>query len=87
MKRILFTLAVLSILGTSCAHGHRHHGHMKKMWEKLDANNDGKISKSEFDAMHNEMFAQMDTDNDGFLTKEEMKARKRAGKCEKCSPK
>lgn len=48
--------------------------HKGKMMEKIDANKDGKISKSEFMAMHAEKFEKIDADKDGYISKEEKKA-------------
>lgn len=49
----------------------------KSMFERLDANADGKISKAEADKAEKgrlkENFTKIDTNNDGFVTKDEMK--------------
>jgi hypothetical protein len=44
--------------------------HMKMM----DSNQDGNISKAEFDAMHDKHFTEMDKNSDGNLSEAEMKA-------------
>jgi hypothetical protein len=44
--------------------------------EKVDTDKDGKISKAESQAAHDERFTKMDTDGDGFVSKEEGKAAK-----------
>lgn len=52
-----------------------HHGEGKKggkMFEKVDTNGDGVVSKEEFMSAHEKMFAKMDKNDDGSLSKEEM---------------
>jgi len=48
-----------------------------KVFEKLDTDKDGKISKEEVDKADRprlkENFSKIDTDNDGFISKEEFK--------------
>ncbi len=45
------------------------------LMKKLDANNDGKISKAEAqsDSVFSALFADLDTDQDGFITALELK--------------
>ncbi len=63
--------------------GHAHKGHDKhKMWDMMDTNKDGVVSKAEFDKMHQDKFKKMDANNDGKITKEEKKAYKDAKKAE-----
>ena len=50
----------------------RRHGR-QEMYQRLDANRDGKISREEWRGRA-EGFAKMDTNGDGFLTPEEMQA-------------
>ncbi len=77
---ILVSLTAFSVVG--CAHkkgDHHHEGHHKKhhknkMWEKMDANGDGDISREEFDKAHSESFKAMDSNNDGKISKQEKKA-------------
>ena len=51
-------------------------GHMRpdaeERWKKLDQNDDGKISRSEWHR-NEQAFDRMDSDKDGFLTKEELR--------------
>lgn len=51
--------------------GMKKHG---MMFEKMDTDKDGKISKQEWQAHHEKMFSELDGDSDGSITKEEMKA-------------
>lgn len=44
------------------------------MFEKMDTDKDGKISKQEWQAHHDKMFTELDADGDGSVTKDEMKA-------------
>ena len=57
--------------GHDSGHEGKKHANMLK---HADTDNDGAISKSEFDAAHNEHFKKMDADNDGKLTADEKKA-------------
>ncbi len=61
-------------------HSHEgHEGHGKhKMWEMMDTNKDGAISKEEFDKAHSEKFKKMDANSDGKVTMEEKKAFKKS---------
>lgn len=53
---------------------HDRHGGGKAMMKMADANNDGAVTKAEFDAAHARHFAMMDTNSDGTVTAEERKA-------------
>ena len=45
----------------------------EERWKKLDQDNDGKISRSEWQR-NEQAFDRMDADKDGFLTKEELRS-------------
>lgn len=63
--------------------GGKMHGQMGGMMLKdMDANGDGVVDRSEFDASHDEHFKTMDTNGDGRIDSDEMKAcqQKCAGK-------
>jgi len=45
----------------------------EERWKQLDQNNDGRISRSEWQR-NEQAFDRMDADKDGFLTKEEMRS-------------
>ncbi|MCB0415082.1 MAG: hypothetical protein KDD50_12160 [Bdellovibrionales bacterium] len=72
----MFKIAAISIsllFLVSCAHhGSRHHMGQKKMFEMMDTNKDGAVTKDEFDKAHEGMFAGMDANKDGKVTSEEM---------------
>ncbi|WP_156840731.1 EF-hand domain-containing protein [Novosphingobium aquimarinum] len=51
-----------------------HRGGMMAMAKMADTNNDGAISKAEFEAAHAKHFAMMDGNGDGRVTKEERQA-------------
>lgn len=44
------------------------------MLKKADANNDGRITRAEFNAQTEAHFKRMDTNNDGVITTEELQA-------------
>lgn len=80
MKLGLILLALSWVV--SCSHveemHHKHQDmvgkHHAKMWKKMDANSDGKLSKEEFVKAHEIEFPKIDTNSDGFITQEEMAA-------------
>lgn len=58
-------------------HGERHGGrghHGEKMFDEIDQDKDGIISKQEATAFHEARFQRMDADGDGKVTREEAKA-------------
>ncbi|MCB0391926.1 MAG: hypothetical protein KDD58_11585 [Bdellovibrionales bacterium] len=74
--RLLLVLLAFTTL-TACANkGYRKDKKMfyTKMWEKMDTNNDGNVTRQEYDASHDKHFKDVDTNNDGKITKEEHKA-------------
>jgi Ca2+-binding EF-hand superfamily protein len=73
MKKILmFTTAalVLSAPAVMAKDGGGSH-HKGRMFEKLDLNGDGVVTREEFNKAHEERFNKMDADSDGKVTKEE----------------
>lgn len=52
--------------------GPRHHKGM--MFEKLDTDGNGEVTKAEFQAFHDKKFAEMDADGNGVVTKAEAEA-------------
>ncbi len=82
-SRVLFAMA--SLLGAAFAlqavahdghpHGDGMHGDgMPPMFEKFDANRDGKLTKDEVRAGVDKAFADADSNKDGTISKEEMQA-------------
>jgi len=77
MKKMVMMVLILSgavtFLGNNYALAKGPQGHMGKnaYFDAMDTDKDGKISKAEHMAKHEERFSAMDTDNDGFLTEEE----------------
>lgn len=74
MKILLVIVALLAV--SACSHSKYKSRGMDpaKMWADMDVNNDGEVSKSEFDAAHEKYFKKMDANSDGKITKEEKKA-------------
>lgn len=80
MKHTIIPAAVLGLLmaTSGVANAEMHKGprgqHGDKMFEKIDTNKDGAISKAESQTAHDTRFVAMDTNKDGNVTKEEAKA-------------
>jgi hypothetical protein len=85
MKKAIIYLATASCfaLSTNLAHAEgdapvenphsQHHGQMDGMvFNKLDTNGDGVISRKEFNAYNAKHFKELDTNKDGKLTLEEL---------------
>ncbi len=57
-----------------CYYGDRMmRGHSGRRLDTMDTNNDKVISRSEFDAVHNETFKLIDSNNDGNLSRSEIR--------------
>lgn len=82
MKKTVCRIATVSCLIFAAAaplawgnDGMMHHGEFaERMFNQMDANHDGAVTKKEFDAFHDKWFEQMDTNHDGKITREEMEA-------------
>jgi hypothetical protein len=65
----------IAFAGPALADGRGHHGGGHgKYWQQLDANQDGKIEKSEFDAHLQARFKEADANGDGKISFEESEA-------------
>jgi len=62
--------AVLLVADASPAFGPR----MGRLFQRLDANGDGAIERSEVEVVRERLFARFDADGDGFLTREEIES-------------
>jgi hypothetical protein len=61
----------------------KHMGkHKGMMFEMMDTNHDGSVSKDEFTAHHTARFDKMDANHDGSVNKEEIEAYRAAKKAE-----
>lgn len=74
MKKLLAISALALILSGPAMAGEEGQHEPGKMFEKVDTDKDGLISKAEFLAKHEEMFTKIDTNTDGSLSKEELDA-------------
>jgi len=79
MKKFL-VLLTLSLFLTAVIDARHHRGRRHPrppmggpMFEKIDTDNDGSISRDEWMSHHAEMFSKIDKDGDGQITKSEMK--------------
>ncbi|MFQ5562976.1 MAG: EF-hand domain-containing protein [Parvularculaceae bacterium] len=83
MKTTAFLLSAVSAV-LFAASGALAGGHGKRggHWDRLDANDDGKITAEEMDDHQAEFFAGADADGDGAITREEMKAFHKARRAE-----
>jgi Ca2+-binding EF-hand superfamily protein len=80
-KLMVMTLAAAMLTVPALADDHEGHkgskGHKGGfMFEKLDTDGDGSVSKEEFLRVHEERFTKMDTNGDGVISKEEIEAAK-----------
>lgn len=79
MNQLIFKLIVLSCttIAASSAWACPPMGKGKpcnSQFEAMDSNKDGKLSKKEFAAMHNQRFKELDSNKDGKLSEDEMDA-------------
>lgn len=77
MKKTVFAVstAVIVVLGLAGAAAAKEHKHgPQRMFEHMDLNSDGKITKQEMQDAKAARFAQTDTNGDGFLSAQELTA-------------
>ena len=79
MKYTLLSLtmigAMLGVTAHAAENGDSERGHRgDKMFERVDTNKDGAISREESQAFHNARFSEMDSNSDGKVSKEEANA-------------
>lgn len=80
MKKTVYCIAAATCLAFAAAPALAdegmmpHGGFAEKMFNDMDANHDGAVSKKEFDAYHSKRFKEMDANGDGKITREEMEA-------------
>lgn len=76
MRVILLTAtavaALVTLSGAALAQAGPPHGHDR--FFQFDTNNDGVVTRQEFDAGHTARFAALDADHNGQLSREEMRA-------------
>lgn len=90
-KPILGVLLVTMFASPAFAHGWEGSGNHGKssfrdgafngpggLFDQIDTNKDGVITRAEVKAAHDAMFIAIDTNRDGFLTREEMAAHRKA---------
>jgi Ca2+-binding EF-hand superfamily protein len=65
-------IVALGLAGAASAKGHKHGA--ERMFQHMDLNSDGKITKDEMQQAKAARFTQTDTNGDGFLSAEEMTA-------------
>lgn len=79
MRKVLIAASVAALVGMSgvaiaeVSNNHERPGHRGMMFG-ADANNDGAVTRAEFDTRHAEMFTRMDANGDGSVTREERRA-------------
>ena len=74
-KLLLSAIAVTTILASGVQAGH-HEGKKGMMFEKMDTDKDGKVSRAEAMQKATERFEKADANKDGYITREEMEAMK-----------
>lgn len=81
MKKLLMsvtTVVVLGVSGSAFAEGTEVPNRPKRVgiFERMDSNKDGMISKPESTSFNEARFKEMDLNNDGSISRDEMKARR-----------
>lgn len=81
--KILMTVAAVALLSAPALAEHPGGPeggppHKGKMFEAMDSNGDGMVSKDEFMAAHMQRFEKMDTNADGNVSKDEIEAHRAA---------
>lgn len=82
MKKLLaltalaITFAAPNAYAGDHEHGHDGPKHHKgaMMFDKFDLDNNGEVTREEFNSFHETKFTEMDTDNNGVITKDEAQA-------------
>lgn len=90
MRKVMIAASVAALVGLGgvavAAQGDQQAGeagrqrHAGGMLFQSDSNNDGVVTRAEFDAGRTAMFTRMDANNDGTVTREEMRAGWREGR-------
>lgn len=74
---LVFGLAILGTVEVSAQSGDREQKRQppsfSELLKEMDANEDGKLAKSEVKGPIKNDFAKIDTDEDGFITEKELK--------------
>lgn len=89
MKKLFLTCTALVFLASPvyaediAGEAGAHEGRKGGMMQKIDTDGDGKVSKSEFIAVHEKKFSKIDADGDGYVGREEMKAHKQTMRAKK----
>ncbi len=73
---IALSLGTLGVTAVASAHGHGARG--ARLFEQVDTNKNGEITKAEMRKAVDERFTKVDTNKDNFVTPEEMKAAREA---------
>ncbi|MGV6818896.1 MAG: EF-hand domain-containing protein [Parvularcula sp.] len=63
-----------------------HPGHPQPMWDEVDADQDGRLSRDEMSANAARRFDRADTNGDGQVTRDEMRAQMEARRAERMAP-
>ena len=74
MKKTLIMAASALVLSTGAAYADHHKG---KMFEKMDTDSNGSVSRAEFMAAHEKKFGEIDANGDGTISKDEAKAQRK----------
>lgn len=81
MKKLLALTALAAIMFAAPNAYADHHGdggkmqkHKGGMFQKLDTDGNGEVTKEEFSAFHDKKFSDMDADGNGVVTKDEAEA-------------
>lgn len=73
MNKILLTALLSTAIVATGVQAKHHNDHMGSMFDMMDTNKDGKVSRTEANMKANERFDMADSNKDGYVTREEMK--------------
>lgn len=76
-KLLILSAAVLALSAGPALAAQKDRPQRSRMFQKLDSNTDGVITKEEFLSAHEAVFEKMDVNDDGEVTQKEVTAKKK----------
>ena len=86
-KIIIAAISTVGIASAALAHNHGGNGpRAERMFERMDTDNDGRVTRTDANAFAIARFARMDANADGQITKDERRAARQARRGENLKP-